>query len=276
MDTPDRQPVAVHTLPARRISTTEPPASSREESVGVIAEAPLLIDVENVGKYTVLCTPVDRRYLAVGFLFSEGIIASMDEVALLRECEDDSDVVRVKLADKVTDKNVRPTEMRRNLVILSSCGACGSEEFAQNLKALPGVGNRLHIQAVMLRTALDEISRNQPLFEACGGAHWAGIFDAGGKLLACAEDAGRHNALDKAIGKCLCHGIPFAGCWAALSGRVSLEMVGKCARAGLELIAAISAPTSLAVETAERCGITLCAFVRENRATIFTHAGRIV
>ena len=97
-----------------------------------------------------------------------------------------------------------------------------------------------------------------------------------GPILACAEDAGRHNALDKAIGKCLLAGIPTAGRGVALTSRLSLEMVGKCARAGVELITAVSAPTSLAIDVARNCNITLCAFVRETRATVFTHPNRVV
>jgi FdhD protein len=114
------------------------------------------------------------------------------------------------------------------------------------------------------------------MFEACGGTHAVGLFDAAGELVAHAEDTGRHNALDKAIGRCLRSGRSPAGLGAELSGRVSLEMVGKCVRAGIEMISAISAPTSLAIEVAERCGLTLCAFVRESRATVFTHPQRVI
>ena len=110
-----------------------------------------------------------------------------------------------------------------------------------------------------------------PGFENCR----VQAFTAEGKLLAVAEDIGRHSALDKAIGKCLLRGLRPAGCGAMLSGRVSLEMVSKCVRAGIELITAVSAPTSMAIDVAGRCGVTLCAFVRETRATVFTHPGRI-
>lgn len=238
----------------------------------VIIESPLLIDVEGIEHYTVLCTPLDKRAMAAGFLFSEGVIDSLDDVSQIRECDDDPGIIRVKLVSGVP----RIMDPGRNLVIVSSCGACGTEEFAKKLKAMPKVGDSLRIESRMLRSALTEISRIQPLFEACGGTHVVGLFDSGGKLILSAEDTGRHNALDKVIGKCLFEGIPFAGCWTVLSGRVSLEMVCKCARAGIELISAISAPTSLAIETAEKCGITLCAFVRETRATVFTHPGRVV
>jgi FdhD protein len=124
--------------------------------------------------------------------------------------------------------------------------------------------------------ARENLAGTQALFDECGGTHAAGIYDAEGKILASAEDAGRHNALDKSIGKCLLQQTSTAGLAAALSGRVSLEMVSKGARAGIELISAISAPTTLAIEVADRCGITLCAFVRETRATVFTHPHRVV
>jgi len=120
------------------------------------------------------------------------------------------------------------------------------------------------------------VREQQVLFQACGGTHAVGIFDGRGQLLVVAEDTGRHNALDKAIGKSLLGGIPVAGCGVVLSGRASLEIVGKCARAGIELVSAISAPTSLAVEVAERCNITLCAFVRESRATVLSHPRRVL
>ncbi|MBI4879716.1 MAG: formate dehydrogenase accessory sulfurtransferase FdhD [Planctomycetes bacterium] len=151
-----------------------------------------------------------------------------------------------------------------------------SEDLVRRFAATPAVGDTLRLGRQALRAASKSVLESQPVFRQSGGTHAIGVFDAAGALLACAEDIGRHNALDKAIGKCLLAGVETAGRGAALSGRVSLEMVGKCARAGIELISAVSAPTSLAIEAAERWGITLCAFVREARATVFTHARRVV
>jgi FdhD protein len=127
----------------------------------------------------------------------------------------------------------------------------------------------------VLRSLGGALRERQVLFDSCGGTHAAGIFDGSGTILASAEDAGRHNALDKAIGKCLLAGTPTAGLGVVLSGRTSFEMVGKCAKAGIELISAVSAPTTLAIDVAERCNITLCAFVRETRATVFSHSRRV-
>jgi FdhD protein len=134
----------------------------------------------------------------------------------------------------------------------------------------------LRVSPTVLRAVGQEMHGRQQLFSRTGGTHAAGIFNADGTLLAMAEDLGRHNALDKAIGKCLLRNLPLAGCGAMLSGRVSLELVAKALRAGLEIMAAVSAPSSVAIDAAERCNITLCGFVRGERATVYTHPRRIV
>jgi FdhD protein len=268
----DRQPSAVRRVPARRISTADPAAGPVDETVGVVREAALTLDVKDVGSYTLLCTPGDERALAAGFLLSEGIIRDIQEIAVLKPCDDDEAVWRVKLTGKVPwveDKD-------RSLLIVSSCGACGSEDIESRLRDLPPVGDALEIDGAVLRSLGGALRERQVLFDWCGGTHAAGIFDGTGKILASAEDAGRHNALDKAIGKCLLAGTPTAGLGVVLSGRTSFEMVGKCAKAGIELISAVSAPTTLAIEVAERCNITLCAFVRETRATVFCHPRRVI
>ncbi len=262
---------AIREVQARRLSTAEGGAEAVSESVAVVREAAVTIDVQGIESYTLLCTPDDNLALATGFLLSEGIVDGLDDIGSLEPCRDDPATVRVRLKQRVP----RIDDAGRNLLIVSSCGLCGAEGLNARLESLPTVGDSLRVNSHVLREAGDRLREHQPLFEACGGTHAAGIFDADGKLMAHAEDTGRHNALDKAIGRCLRAGLSPAGSLAVLSGRVSLEMVGKCARAGIELISAISAPTSLAIEVAERCGITLCAFVREARATVFTHPGRI-
>jgi len=263
----------VESLRARRISATESgELETTDEDVGVVVEAPLTIDIEGIETYTLLCTPSDTKELAAGFLLTEGIIENTSQITHLDHCEDVRDTIRVRLTDAVP----KIGDAGRNLLIVSSCGACGSEDLDTRIQALPSVGDTLRFDSGLLRAARKALAGKQTLFERCGGTHAAGIYDSTGKIISFAEDAGRHNALDKAIGKCLLQDVPTAGLAAALSGRVSLEMVSKCARAGIELISAISAPTSLANEVADSCGITLCAFVRENRATIFTYPERLV
>lgn len=262
---------SIRDVAARRISTADAAERPVGETVSVVLEAPVTIDVEGVESFTLLCTPDDNRALATGFLLSEGLIDSLADVAVLRDCRDDPAVIRVRLKRPIS----RVDEPGRNLLIVSSCGLCGIEGLDAKLRALPRVGDTLRLDSRTLRVVGSRLRDHQPLFRACGGTHAAGVFTSSGKFVATAEDTGRHNALDKAIGRCLTEGRPPAGCGAVLSGRVSLEMVSKCARAGIEVISAISAPTSLAIQVAERCGITLCTFVRETRATVFTHPGRI-
>ena len=269
---PNLRKDALERLCAHRFATDNPDEPPIQEICGVAAEGPVTIDVDGVGTYTVLCSPVDKRAMAVGFLFSEGIIDSINDIALLNECIDDPAVIRVRLNDSAPDSSAKG----RNLLIVSSCGICGSESMDEKLSAMPRVGNTFQVSRDVLRTVSKTLSENQVVFKECGGTHAVGIFDARGEMISFAEDIGRHNALDKAIGKCILTNNPTTGYGAAFSGRVSLEMVGKAARAGIELISAVSAPTTLALKAATRCNMTVCAFVRGTRATAFTFPERII
>jgi len=251
---------------------TDGEAARVDESVRIVVEEQVCIDVERVETYTLLAIPQDREALAAGFLLTEGVIDSADDLVSLAPCVDDPLVIRARLKNPVP----RIDDPGRNLLIVSSCGLCGAEDLDAKIASLPEVGDTLRIEAGLLHAVSRELRAGQPLFAECGGTHAAAIFDSRGKVVASAEDAGRHNALDKAIGKCLLSGKASAGCAVMLSGRVSLEMVSKSARAGIELIAAVSATTSLGVDVAEKCGVTLCAFVRETRATVFTHPHRVL
>lgn len=263
---------ALQYVQAKRISTGDAARPPQEEDVCVVREEPLTVDVEGVETYTLLCTPTDRRELAAGFLYGEGVIEHRDDIAVLKECDDDSCTIRVRL------KSGRPRidDAGRNLLIVSSCGACGSENLQKRIDALPAAGDSLRIEAGLMRKVHTALREHQQLFEASGGTHGAALFDSGGRIVSFAEDTGRHNALDKAIGKCLLEDVKTAGLGAVLTSRLSLEMVSRCARAGIELVAAVSAPTSLAIDVAEKCNITLCAFLRETRATVFTHPRRVI
>ena len=272
MDEPIKHPDAAKFVRADRISTANAPAPPEPEQVCVVEEIPVLIDVESVETYTLLCTPVDTVALAAGFLLTEGVIDCLADIKVIKQCDDDPNTIRVRLTGDVP----RIDDAGRNLMIVSSCGACGSENLQKRIDSLPRAGDTLRIEAALLHNVYTELQKQQSLFEACGGTHAAAVFDEHGKIVACAEDTGRHNALDKAIGKCLLAGIGTKGRGAALTSRLSFEMVGKCARAGIELITAVSAPTSMAIDVAQSRNITLCAFVRETRATVFTYPARIV
>ncbi len=272
MDDSNRHPEAVKYVRAERISTGDDAEQPVEENICVVEEVPVTIDVEGMASYTLLCTPTDKRALAIGFLFSEGVVDGMDDIGTLNACDDDPNTIRVRLSAGVK----RIENGGRNLMIVSSCGACGSENLKKRIDALPSVGDSLKIEAGLLRSVYDALHRSQSLFNACGGTHAAAVFDESGKIIFSAEDTGRHSALDKAIGKCLLNDIQTAGRGVALTSRLSLEMVSRCARAGIELVTAVSAPTSMAIDVARKCNITLCAFVRETRATIFTHPAGVI
>ena len=235
----------------------------------VVQETPLTIEIKDVGTYTIMSTPSDKLALAVGFVFSEGLIENISDINLLNQCPDDPDIIRIQLS-RPPDSSSAP----RNLLIVSSCGICGSEDIETIMASLPEVCDTLEITTSQLVRLGDALREHQTIFQHTGGTHAAGIVRDGEMVVVC-EDIGRHNALDKAIGTCLLKSIPIAGACAVLSGRVSFEMVAKAARAGIELIAAVSAPSTLALDAAQRCNITLCGFVRPPQATIYTHPHRI-
>lgn len=238
------------------------------EECAVAVEQPVTISIDGLDDYTLMCTPSDLRALAVGFCFTEGIIRGINDIHLMHECEDNPNIVRLRVANSEANGRVR------NLIVTSSCGLCGS----RSLEAIPDLtscGEGLVVSMAILQSVLHEMKCRQSTFQTTGGTHAAAIFLPDGRIVAFAEDIGRHNALDKAIGKCLLEGQETVGQGVALSGRVSLELVAKAAAAGLQLIAAVSAPSSLAVEAAEQCNMTLCGFVRQNRATIYSHPYRV-
>jgi len=236
----------------------------------VVFEHTVTIMVKDVGSFTLMCTPTDVKALAVGFAFAEGMIDSFNDIVDIAVAKDDPNVVAIEVED--------PSHVttRRNMIVATSCGMCGQRTLEALLTRTEPCQFTTTIAPENLLAVTDHLLAMQDLFRATGGSHAAGVFDTDGNVVAFGEDIGRHTALDKAIGKCLLAGRNPAGCVAALSGRASFEMVAKAARAGIEIVAAVSAPSSFAVEAAEKWGVTLCGFVRPPRANVYTHAERIV
>ncbi len=269
----------------------EPPV---EEPCQVVEESALTIDIENVGKYTLMWTPTENLEgpvgftdvegllgdsanpealaLATGFAFTEGIVQSLDDIKTMAICPDEPEVVQMQLV------NPDSAEVRRRAeVITSSCGICGKRDIIENnAYRLSSVTDEMRVRSGWLTKLMQQMKDGQEIFQHTGGSHAAAIFSADGQIYSVAEDLGRHNALDKVIGRHLLENKSFAHCGVLLSSRLSLEMAVKAARAGLEIVTAVSAPTSLAIEVADHFGITLCAFVRGKRATVFTHPHRVV
>ncbi|MEI7899216.1 MAG: formate dehydrogenase accessory sulfurtransferase FdhD [bacterium] len=234
----------------------------------VILERPLSVEVDGT-TYTFLRTPGADRELVVGFLFTEGLIAKPDDILLLRECLESPDVITVKTSD-VKDKP------RRTLLITSSCGLCGLVDIRAMVEALGRVESPFRVPVAAVYRVPATVRAMQPLFDLTGAAHASALFDAVGRVACVKEDVGRHNALDKLIGHALLRGIPLSGRGVFLSGRTSLELIAKAARARMPVVAAVGAPTAAAVEAADRLGITLCGFLRDERISVYTHGWRVM
>jgi len=219
-------------------------------------------------------TPGEDKHLAVGFLFTEAIIASATDV----------ESVKVEGTNAVTvilNQGVRldSSLLERHSFISSSCGACGKRSIAavriaRRYEIAPGVPaltpDVVHVLPGILRGAQAE-------FSLTGGIHATALFNPQGKLIALQEDVGRHNALDKLIGvELLAGNLPLGSRILLVSGRISFELVQKAAMAGVPVIAAVGAPSSLAVELAAECGITLLGFVRDKRFNVYNDCGRIL
>ena len=263
------------------------------ERCEVIVEEVLTVDIEAVDSYSLMWTPTqsvlepvgytgsdgllapsgepEALALAAGFCLTEGLIGAIGDVRSIAMCPGSPKTVRVQLVDPS-----RAIMRRRHGMVTSSCGLCGGGELIENgVLGLTPVADALRVNGELLRNMVSAMQQRQLVFQRTGGAHAAAVFDSDGTVLAAAEDLGRHNALDKVIGACLLRRQSMAACGVVLSSRLSFEMIVKAARAELELVAAVSAPTSLAIEIAERYGITLCGFVRDDRATIYTHDRRV-
>ncbi len=227
-------------------------------------------------------TPGQDEHLALGFLFSEGVVGA-DAGALEVEKSKGRTIAE---ADNVITVVLPPGQsvdwkrLERHAYTTSSCGVCGKTSLAQVYAAVPYGevgGTGLRVSPDIIRSLPDKLRSAQELFTQTGGIHAAGLFDPEGNLLHFAEDVGRHNALDKLIGYALRQNLPpLQQHLLLLSGRASFELVQKAAMAGIQLVAAVGAPSSLAVSLAGEMGITLCGFTSEKGFNCYGGAERIL
>jgi FdhD protein len=229
-------------------------------------EEPLQIRVNGRDLSITMRTPGHDRELAAGFLFTEGVLKTGSDVLAIA-CAENS--VELTLADGV-DPGVA-----RNFYTTSSCGVCGKASIealhAAGCAMLPHVS----IDREVIHDLSEKLRATQSVFDHTGGLHGAGLFDALGNLQMVREDVGRHNAVDKLIGAAFLDGrLPLAGHILMLSGRASFELVQKAVMAGIPVVAAVGAPSSLAVQTAMRFGMTLLGFVRDGRFNIYSGVSR--
>lgn len=261
------------TVPLLRVTAVGPPEPTTDL---VAVEEPLEIRIQNEPFVTLMRTPGHDRELVTGFLFTEGLIASAEEIIELAPCPNSPSglrrtILNVTLASPLKDD---PATLRRHVVASSSCGICSKPSLDGQRPPVP-ISSRLQVDAGILHALPDRLLSAQKTFAQTGGLHASAWFDPKGKLLLLREDVGRHNALDKLIGHRLLHGLTDTEGILQVSGRVALEIVQKALAAQFPLIAAISAPTSLAVEFAEANQQTLIGFLREGRMNIYTHPQRV-
>ena len=249
----------------------------------VAGEEPLELRLGGESFTVTMRTPGGDFELAAGFLVAEGIVGAPEELRGIRYCagtdergEQTYNVVDVELDPLL----VRPSvSEKRNVLTTSACGICGTTSIDAVEKTLPPSRSEpaLSIAGRTLLELPDTLRENQKLFSRTGGVHAAGLFDGEGELICLREDVGRHNAVDKVVGWGLMEGrLPLAGTALQVSGRASFELVQKAALAGIELLSAVGAPSSLAVDLADRAGLTLAGFSRGRSINVYTHPERIM
>jgi FdhD protein len=245
-------------------------------TIHLIEETPLELVVNQRPPTLLMFTPVMIQELVTGFVFTEGFIESLEDIEENEITEETGEGGERVIKARVTVRNDKLREPVANeaRISYSSCGVCGKESYEELGQNLERVKSKQRFSMEVLLGIRDKILESQPLYVKTGGAHGAFLFDSEGNPLLSGEDMGRHNALDKVIGASLINKLNMGDKILVTSGRASLEMILKTARAGLSVFVAISRPTSRAVEAARFYNITLVDLAR-NSNRIYTHARRI-
>ena len=251
----------------------------------LVVEEPLEIRVNGAAVTVTMRTPGSDIELAQGFLLTEGVIAGREDVLTIRYCggrgpdvhdgANTYNVLDVTLAPGVTSPDL---DVTRNFYTTSSCGVCGkaSLDAVRVMGRFSPGADPATVAATTLKAMTGQLRSAQKVFASTGGLHAAALFDADGTMFVVREDIGRHNAVDKVIGWALEHGrIPVKSSVLLVSGRASFELTQKAVLAGIPVLAAVSAPSSLAVSLAEESGLTLVAFLRGDSMNVYTRADRI-
>lgn len=259
-------------------------ARSRPDTLA--AEEPLEIRVGPVGGRrpalaVTMRTPGHDIDLAIGFLVTEGIIASPDDVVTAQLCAGDNEPNTYNVVDVALAPGVEPptTDPARHFYTTSSCGVCGKASIdAVRVRSRHDIaGDPVTVDATTLTEMPGALRAAQKAFDATGGLHAAGLFSASGDLVCIREDVGRHNAVDKVVGWAARAGrLPARGHVLMVSGRASFELVQKATLAGIPMLAAVSAPSTLAVELAAESGLTLVGFLRGRTFNVYTGEKRVV
>jgi FdhD protein len=229
----------------------------------VVQEAPVTVYVNETEWITFLCTPQNLKYLVLGFLYLEGIIGGLDEVVLLRVC-DEEEMIEVRLTHDV--------ELPTRRVLTSGCG--GGTTFADLTVQTNQIDSTLRVTPSQILGLMRQLYRQAELYRATGGVHTSALSD-GEKLLVVASDVGRHNTLDKMQGQCLLEGMDTKDRILLTTGRLSAEMLNKAARMQVPVLASRTSPTDLAVELAQAWGITLVGYARGEQMHVYSGEERV-
>jgi len=240
----------------------------------VAEEVPVAFVYNGLAHAVMMASPADLEDFALGFSLSEGVIATAAELYRTEVVPlDEGVLLRLEIAP---ERCVPLEEQRRNLAGRTGCGLCGAESIEQAVRHPPRVGVGPRVTHRALHAAMAHLSRSQPLSAMTGGVHAAAWATPEGELVAVREDVGRHNALDKLIGGLVRAGHRMDQGFALITSRASFEMVQKAATVGIGLLAAISAPTGLAIRLAEETGLTLVAFARDGKHNVYANSARVV
>ena len=244
-------------------------------------EEPLEVRLHNRPFSVIMRTPGADRELAAGFLLAERVLLSPDDLGTIEHCTDTSadhpeNIINVTLTGRSAESLERVLADRRQVTTTASCGMCGRLTIESLRTDAPAITSGWTIAASTLVQIPDRLRAAQTVFDETGGLHAAGLFTHDGRLDAIAEDVGRHNAVDKVVGRMLMQDrLPLSDHLLFVSGRTSFEIVQKAFLAGIPILAAVSAPSSLAIELARECGVTLVGFLRGGSFNIYAHAERI-
>lgn len=252
--------------------------ATRERIEKLAVEEPLEIRLGGRRFTLTMRTPGNDEELAAGFLFAEGFINNANELGEIRRVRGRKGAPEPNAIDiilNVPADGLR-TRLKRNFVMSSSCGVCGKTSIDSIRRRVMPPSDSARVTPVTLLTLANKLRDGQRLFAATGGLHGAALFDLDGTMRAIREDVGRHNAVDKLVGYALTNAmLPLARHIMMVSGRLSFEIVQKAAAAGVPILAAVSAPSSLAVELAQEVGTTLIGFLRDGSFNIYTRPDRI-
>ena len=244
-----------------------------EKKIDFIAEEkPLHLFVNTTYWATILCSPSNLKEMAVGHLLSEGVVKSVEEIeeVTLKEAES-SCTVKLIHGINIEDR-VRLSRLHQRVIT----SACGEGSPHQYVGKTPRVESQLKVKAQVLFESVNQLNFKAEVFRRTGGVHVAAIYKADGSMVTLAEDVGRHNAVDKAIGMAALDKVVFGECFLALSGRMSGDVAFKAAKVGLPIVASIAAALSSGVDLAEKANLTIAGFVRGKRMNIYTFPERII